>query len=195
MSILYFGGSFDPIHHGHLICARAAAEQAGFGKIVLIPTAQPPHKPVDSGFTSGQDRLEMCRLATAGSVLFETSDIELTLPVPSYTIQTVREIKGQTDQRVNWLIGADMLMYLPKWRQPLELLREVQFVVMARPGWRLDWSSLPPEYRPLEQNLVETPLIDISASDIRRRVKAGLGIDYLTPPAVCDYIRNRGLYR
>src|SRR5579862_6486154 len=115
MSVLYFGGSFDPIHHGHLICARAVAEKGGFDRIVFIPTDQPPHKPVDSGFTSGRDRLEMCRLATAGSVLFETSNVELTLPIPSYTIQTVREIKRQTAQPVSWLIGADMLLYLPKW--------------------------------------------------------------------------------
>src|SRR5579864_3562256 len=101
MPVLYFGGSFDPIHHGHLICARVVAERTGFSKVMLVPAAQPPHKLVDAGFTNGQDRLEMCRLATAGSVLFEISDIELTLSSPSYTIQTVAEIKRRTSQPVH----------------------------------------------------------------------------------------------
>lgn len=195
MPNLYFGGSFDPIHHGHLVCARAVAEAAGFDKVVLVPTAQPPHKTVGTEFTSGKDRLEMCRLATLASPMFEASDLELRLPLPSYTLETVREIKRQGAGAVHWLIGADMLLYLPKWHRPADLLREVQFVIMARPGWTLDWEALPPEFRHLKQNVVQTPLIDISASDIRRRVKGGLPIDYLTPSAVCDYIRNRNLYR
>jgi nicotinate-nucleotide adenylyltransferase len=195
MPILYFGGGFDPIHHGHLISSRAVAETLGFDRIVLVPTGQPPHKTVGTEFTSGQDRLQMCRLATAGSPSFEVSEIELKLPLPSYTIETVREITRRGVDPVHWLIGADMLLYLPKWHRPADLLREVQFVVMARPGWNLDWQTLPPEFRHLEENVAQAPLINISASDIRRRVKAGLPIDFLTPPAVCDHIRNRGLYR
>ena len=195
MADLWFGGSFNPVHHAHLICARAAAEHAGFEKVILVPSAVSPHKISNSEMASASDRLEMCRLATANVPGFGVSDIELQLPSPSYTLQTVHELKRQGHSQINWLIGGDMLLYLPQWRQPLELLSEVRFVVMARPGWTLDWSLLPPEYRDLRQNVVETPLVQISASDIRRRVTAGISIDYLTPPAVCDYIRNRGLYR
>lgn len=195
MPALYFGGSFNPIHHGHLICARAVAEKGHFEQIILLPSAQPPHKSNDASIAAATDRLEMCRLATAGSPLFAIADIEVARGGPSYTIDTVRQLAATSTGPVQWLLGADMLLYLPKWRQPLDLLRQVRFVVMSRPGFHIDWSKLPAEFRHLEKDLVETPLIDISASDIRRRIKDGLSIDYLTPPAVCDYIRTRGLYR
>ena len=195
MAVLYFGGSFNPIHHGHLICARAVAEKGHFEQIILLPSAQPPHKSHDASIAAATDRLEMCRLATAKSPVFAASDIEVSRGGPSYTIDTVRQLAGTKNNPIHWLLGADMLLYLPKWRQPLDLLRQVRFVIMARPGFKIDWSQLPPEFRGLEKDVVEAPLIDISASDIRRRVKDGLSIDYLTPPAVCDYIRTRGLYR
>lgn len=192
---LYFGGSFNPIHHGHLICARAVAEAGGYGRIVLVPTGQPPHKPISPDLARGADRLEMCQLATAGSPLFEVNSSELSRPGPSYTIDTIRALAAASTRPVHWLIGADMLLYLPKWHRAAELLQEVHFVVMARPGWALDWSLLPLEFRSLKANVVGAPMIDISATDIRRRVAAGLSIDYLTPPTVCNYIRERGLYR
>ena len=195
MAVLYFGGSFNPIHHGHLICARAAAENGHFEQLILIPSAQPPHKSNDASIAGATDRLEMCRLATASSRLFKVDDIELSRGGSSYTIDTVRQLARTANAPIHWLLGADMLLYLPKWRQPLDLLREVRFVVMSRPGFEIDWSRLPPEFRDLEKDVVEAPLIDISASDIRRRIKDGLEIDYLTPPAVCNYIRTRGLYR
>jgi nicotinate-nucleotide adenylyltransferase len=88
-----------------------------------------------------------------------------------------------------------MLMYLPKWHAAEQLIKEVRFVVMARPGWKLDWQALPAAFRALKDQVVETPMIDISASDIRKRVATGLSIDYLTPPPVVDYIRQRGIYR
>jgi len=195
MADLWFGGSFNPIHHAHLICARAAAEQAGFDRVVLVPSAISPHKTNDSAMAPAADRLEMCRLATANITHFSVSDIELKLPTPSFTLQTVRALTAQNPRQINWLIGGDMLLYLPQWRQPLDLIKEASLWVMARPGSELDWSKLPLEYHPLKSNVIQTPLIDISASGIRQRITAGLGIDYLTPPAVVDYIRNRGLYR
>lgn len=137
----------------------------------------------------------MCRLASKLDPLFDTSGIEISRGGPSFTIDTVRELKRLGWNRVQWLIGADMLLYLPKWHQPLELLREIDFLVMARPGWEMDWDRLPAEFRPLKANVVPAPLIDISSSDIRRRVAAGQSINYLTPPAVCEYIRERSLYR
>ena len=203
MRRLCFGGSFNPIHHGHLICARAVAEARGFGEVVLIPSAQPPHKPgVNADLAAAEDRLEMCRLALAdtadgsdrGGVAFSIDDLELRRSGPSYTIDTAGELKARGWPQVSWLVGADMLLYLPKWHRPLDLLREVEFVVMARPGWEFDWSTLPSAYRHLEANVVPAPLVQISATDIRRRVREKRSIDYLTTPGVVGYIAQRGLY-
>lgn len=191
---LYFGGSFNPIHHGHLICARAVAEARGYSRVALVPTGQPPHKPISPELASGFDRLEMCQLAISGSPLFEVNSSELSRPGPSYTIDTIRALATAESRRVHWLIGADMLLYLPKWHRTEELLKEVHFVVMARPGWTLDWTLLPPEFRGLRDNVVQAPMIDISATNIRRRVAAGASIEYLAPPAVCEYISSRGIY-
>ena len=133
-------------------------------------------------------------MAIANDPSFEIDDLEMQRSGPSYTLETARELIRRGAKTVHWLIGADMLMYLPKWHQPMELLREVHFVVIARPGWVIDWEALSPEFRHLRNNVVEAPLINISASDIRARVAAGKSIRYLTPDAVCEYIAQRRLY-
>lgn len=194
MPVLWFGGSFNPIHHAHLICARAVAEAREFDRVILVPTAQPPHKLVSSDLAPAQDRLEMCRLAILDSPLFAIDEIELKRPGPSFTIDTAHELAGRGGGKVHWLIGADMLLYLPHWHRAVELIREVEFVVMARPGWTPDWQQLPPDFQFLKNQVVQSPLIDIRASDIRRRVAVGLSIAFLTPPAVRTYILSHGLY-
>ena len=193
--MLYFGGSFNPIHHGHLICSRAVAESSGFKNVCLVPTGQSPHKPLSSDVASSTDRLEMCRLAIVNSSLFAVEPAEVSREGPSYTIDTIRAFAREGRGKVNWLIGADMLLYLPKWHKAVELVQEVNFVVMARPGWNLDWNILQPEFRFLRDRVVEAPRIDISATEIRRRVAARAGIEYFTPPSVCEYIREHGLYQ
>lgn len=195
MPRLCFGGSFNPIHHAHLLCARAVAERLGFEGVLLIPTAQPPHKPDQSHLASAKDRLKMCRLAVEGDNFFDVSDLEMRRSGPSYTLDTIRQLKSAGWPSVSWLIGADMLNYLPKWHKPLEIIQEANLVLMARPGWQFDWATLGPAYQHLQQNVVEAPLIDISATDCRRRLATGLSIAYLTPPAVCQYIADNGLYR
>ena len=192
---LYFGGSFNPVHHGHLICARAVAEAGGFGRVVLVPSARPPHKPGSADLASPSDRLAMCRLAATLDPLFEVDDLELARTGPSYTIDTARALRARGDDAVHWLIGADMLIHLPKWHEPEALLREVSFVVTARPGWTFDWRAMPEPYRKLREAVVEAPLVDISATAIRTRVARGRSIEFLTPPPVCRYILDRGLYR
>lgn len=194
MPTLYFGGSFNPIHDGHLVCSRAVAERAGFEQVVLMPSGQAPHKPNAANMAEGRHRLVMCQLAVAGDPMFRVSDLEIARDGPSYTIDTVRRLKERCEEPIHWLIGADMLLYLQYWHEPEKLLREVNFVIMARPGWTLDWQLLPAEHRLLQQNVIETPLLDISSTDIRARVAAAKAIDYLTPPAVCRYIREQGLY-
>jgi len=193
MAILCFGGSFNPIHHGHLICSRAVAEAGGYAKVLLIPSKQPPHKPDAANLAAAEDRLAMCRLAVQGDHRFEVSDLEMKRTGPSYTIDTIRQLRASGP--VHWLVGADMLLDLPRWHLYPQLLDEARFVVMARPGWTIDWKSLPAELAVLEANVIEAPPVDLSATDIRHRMAAGLPIDYFTPPAVVRYIHDRGLYR
>jgi len=195
MPTLCFGGSFNPIHFGHLRCAEAVAKSAGFEQILLIPSAQPPHKPNATDLAPAEDRLAMCRLAAADDPLFAVSDIETRRGGPSYTIDTAAELKQQGFVTVHWLIGADMLMFLPHWHRAADLIRQVDFIVMARPGWTIDWSALPEEFRGLRSHMVAAPLIDISATEIRRRVREGRPIDDLVPAAVAGYIVERELYR
>jgi nicotinate-nucleotide adenylyltransferase len=190
-----FGGTFNPIHHGHLLCARAAIEAVGAKTVVVFPTGLPAHKPDEAHLASPRDRLEMCRLALAGVPGFELDDREVRRSGPSYTIHTARQLRQDGWSEVDWLIGSDMLNTLPSWHQADALLREVRFIIMARPGTKLAWSMLPPAFQALRQNVVEVPQIEISGTEIRRRVAAGLPIDYLCPPAVCRYIAEHKLYQ
>jgi nicotinate-nucleotide adenylyltransferase len=145
----------------------------------------------------------MCKLAanlansnphTKTHVIVEVSDMELTRTGPSYTIDTVRSLRQNGWPQVHWLIGADMLNYLPKWHKHIELIQETQFVVMARPFVEIHWASLPGELAHLKDTLVPAPLIEISSTDIRQRVRQGRSIDYLTPQPVVDYIFEKNLY-
>ena len=195
MRILYFGGSFNPIHHGHLICSRAVAEAAGYDTVILIPNQQSPLKAAVTDVASAVDRLTLCRRAVSGDPLFRVDDLELTRPAPSYTLDTVRLLTARDRQPVHWLIGGDQLPALPQWHGGESLLAEVNFVVMQRPGWSFNWSTQPEPIRRLRANLVTAPRVQISSTDVRRRVRDGRPIDYLTPPAVAAYIRDHGLYR
>lgn len=193
--ILCYGGSFNPIHHGHLICAQAAAEALGFDRVYLIPSAQPPHREHDSDMASAHDRLTMCQLAVANTPLFQVDDVELRRDKASYTLETARILKHERQVEVAWLIGGDTLPRLPTWYDFPNLLKEVQFVVMERPGWQIDWDKVDISFQPLRQNVVAAPLIDISATDIRGRARLGKSIDFLTPLAVAAYIDSNELYR
>jgi nicotinate-nucleotide adenylyltransferase len=195
MRRLCFGGSFNPIHHGHLLCARAAAEAKGYQQVVLIPSAVPPHKLQASGLVTAPQRLEMCRLAVAGDPFFAVDDLELTRAGPSYTIDTAREFRRRGWDHVDWLIGADMLPGLTTWHRAPELLKEVTFVVMTRPGQAVDRAAMSRVAQELPVQMVEVPLVEISATSLRRRVAEGLPIRYLAPDPVCAYIASHGLYR
>lgn len=193
--LLCFGGSFNPIHNAHLRCVGEVADRLGFPRAMLIPSAQPPHKPEQADLASATDRLTMCRIAVSPDRRIEVSDIELHRSGPSYTFDTVCLLKQQGNAAISWLIGADMLMILPKWHRSRELIREARILVMARPGVPIDWAALPAEFQTLRDNIVSAPLIDISATEIRRRIKAGESIDHLVPAGVAAYITERGLYR
>ncbi|QOV87829.1 nicotinate (nicotinamide) nucleotide adenylyltransferase [Humisphaera borealis] len=193
--ILCYGGSFNPIHNGHLLCAQAVAEAAGFSRVLLIPSGQPPHRARQNDMATARDRLTMCQLAVRNSALFDVSDIELRLDGPSYTVQTARALKQQRLSIVNWLIGSDTVPRLATWYDFPRLMEEIQFVVVARPGAEMMWDNLDVALQPLRQNVVRAPLVEISASDVRDRVRHGRSIDYHVPAAVASYIAERGLYR
>lgn len=196
MRRLVFGGSFNPIHHGHLLCAMGVAEKRGYQRVTLIPSALPPHKAASATLAAFADRLAMTRLAVAGDPLFEVDGLESERAGPSYTLDTARDLTARGQGPVHWLIGADMLLNLPKWHRPAELLQEVNFIIVARHGWSLEWDKLPAEYQHLRSNVVDMQqIISISATEIRHRVAAGLSIRYYTPDSVCAYIADKGLYR
>ena len=199
--ILLFGGSFDPIHHGHLIVCRATAETLGLQRVILIPSARPPHK-THVTLAAPRDRLEMCRLAVADDPGMEVSDWELAQSGPNYTLDTVRHFTEQFggDDRLYWLIGMDGLRELGIWHRIRDLAEACTLVTALRPGFeRPDLSYLrewlaPQQIETIAAHILETPLIDIAATDIRGRVRAGRSPRYLVPAAVAECIERRGLY-
>jgi nicotinate-nucleotide adenylyltransferase len=192
---LWFGGSFNPIHTGHLLVARAAAEAVRADRVVLVPSAQPPHKPQAADLAAATDRLNMCQAVARDDPFFEVADLELNRRGPSYTFDTICELRATNQGEIRWMIGADMLQILPTWHRITELLDLVRFVIVMRPGYAIDWSTLPHTFERLRSDVVVAPLIEISATDIRRRVREGHSIKYLTPPGVEDFILGHGLYR
>jgi len=184
-----FGGSFDPVHLGHLLVAQAAQEELQLARLFFIPAAQSPFKPTQESAPAAQ-RLRLLRLALAGRSEWEIDDQEIRRGGVSFTIDTVR---GYTERfpaaRLFYLIGADHVPHLSKWREAEELARLVEFVVIPRPGEPA--LSPPPPFA--SQQLKGCPL-GVSSSQIRDRIRAGRPVDLLTPPAVAEAIRNNGLY-
>jgi nicotinate-nucleotide adenylyltransferase len=192
---LFYGGSFDPIHYGHLQSARSVAERVGFARVVLVPSWRSPHKLGTTGGASPDDRLAMCKLATTGDDIFDVDDLELTRGDVSYTIDTVRLLKQRGHSEVNWLIGADQLPTLPRWREPEALIAEANVYVMHRPGYAIDWPVLPIWLHGLRRNVIDIPLSDISSTAIRAKVALGESILDQVPMGVERYIREKRLYR
>lgn len=197
-----FGGSFDPIHHGHLIVARSAAEQLGLPRVVFIPSARPPHK-LGGVVTDPAHRLAMVEAAVAGDPLFAVDDLELHRAGPSYTFDTVGEYRRRmgSDAELIWFIGADSLPQLPTWYRVAELVQAVRIVTLARAGWSppepayLEGAVGPAATRQLLRDCLTTPTIEISATDIRERVRSGRPIINLVSPAVRSYIDAHRIYQ
>ena len=184
-----FGGSFDPVHLGHLLVAQAAREKLELARLVFIPAAQSPFKP-DSQPTPAPERLRLLRLALAGKTWCDLDEQEIQRGGVSYTIDTVRDYASRfPEARLFYLIGADHLSQLPKWRAAEELARRVEFVVIPRPG-EVE-APFPAPFR--GRWLAGFPL-GVASSQIRARVKAGLPIDHLVPDSVAEAIRNNRLY-
>ena len=210
-----FGGTFNPIHLGHLRTAVEVGEKLSLDVVFLIPSALPPHK--DShALIRAEDRLAMARIAVEGSALFQVSDVELRRSGPSYTIDTVRHFKSRFgDAALFWIVGADAFLELDTWKDYQTLLDEIPFVVMTRPGFpagenmqdAMDVfirSKISGEYRsessgyfhPEKKPIlpVRVSLIEISSSRMRELIQAGRSIEYMAPESVLAFIKEKRLY-
>jgi nicotinate-nucleotide adenylyltransferase len=193
------GGTFDPPHVGHLWLASLAADAIGLDRVLFMPAAQPPHKEHE-GISSAADRLLMTRLAISGDDALELTLIEMERDGPSYTIDSVVELRRlYGDEAELFLVmAADALAQVDTWRQPDELLERIEFVVGPRPGAALpDRSGLEARFgaKAARIHLLDGPSLDVSSTQIRQRVAAGHTIRYLVPRGVEELIVDRGLYR
>ncbi|QDU45940.1 Nicotinate-nucleotide adenylyltransferase [Symmachiella dynata] len=199
MRLGIFGGTFDPVHYGHLLLAEQCREQCQLDEVRFMPAGIPPHK-TDVKISSGKDRVEMLRLAIAGQESFTIDERELARSGPSYTYETLEELREEDSQRELFLIiGADSLRDFPIWRHPQRILAAAQLAVVNRGGEpmpQLDEliSLMGPEVA-TRTHLVTIPGLELASSDIRKRAASGESIRYMTPRAVECYIEAQQLYR
>ena len=186
-----FGGTFNPPHLAHLLAAEGVRDQLKLDKVFFVPAAVPPHKQKEN-IVPAKHRLEMVRLAIEGNRYFDLSDIELHRKGPSYTIDTVREMKrSYPDDELYFIMGIDLLTEFDTWKDPGKILEECRLVAMNRPGFDL---AVVDKDLLLRVELVNVPSVDISSTNIRRRVKSGRSIRYLVTQDVEEYIRRNSIY-
>ena len=193
------GGTFDPIHNGHLMMAEAVRDEYEMEKVLFIPAAQPPHKRGHK-ISSAEDRYMMTVLATCMNPAFEVSDIEMRREGPSYSIDTVRALLRATggDSEFFFFAGAAVIREIYTWERIEELLAICPFIAASRPGCRPDVErtrNLLGDLGVRQIHLLNTPELEISSTDIRERVAAGRSIKYIVPSEVEHYIYKKGLYR
>jgi nicotinate-nucleotide adenylyltransferase len=188
------GGTFNPPHVGHLVCAQEARDQLGLDRVVLLPAGTPPHKEV-SEEPGAAHRAEMCRRAAADAEWLEVLPRELERPGPSYTVDTLRELHARTSgDELTFIVGGDMALSLPSWREPAEILRLARLGVAERAGAaRAEIAAV----LGLFAGRVEfftMPRLDVSSTDVRERARAGRPIRWLVPDGVAAYIAEHRLY-
>ncbi len=201
MRIGLFGGTFDPVHLGHLIVAERCRERAGLDAVWFLPSYRPPHK-ADRPITRFEHRCDMLSLAIVGQPAFRVEPIEKELPPPSYTAETLRELKERhPDHDFHLLLGADSLLDLPAWHEPLKVVERAGLVVAPRPGVTLPTAAELEtalglaDAAALRLTVVESPLVDLASRDLRRMVAAGESVRFMVPRPVEEYVRERKLYR
>ncbi len=187
-----FGGTFNPIHIGHLRVAEEALRHFGLREVVFLPTGVPPHRAVDEGVPA-EARYEMVRLAVAGHPHFSVSRIEVDRPGPCYTVDTIAAMKELHPEGIAYIVGADIFSRIETWHDWPRLLRSCPFIVAPRPGISPATFRRPPFDR-AEVHLLPMPLIAVSSSEVRRRYREGLPVEGLVPPGVDAWIRSHGLY-
>ena len=198
MKIGIMGGTFDPIHFGHLATAEAVREIFTLDEIIFIPAARPPHK-LGKNVTDEKHRLAMTILATRSNKFFRVSDMELKRTGLSYTLDTVNELHKTfgDSAEIFFIIGADSLADLPKWHAARELVNKCHFIATTRQGVDIDFSAVENFFgsAAVEHiHRVTTPRLEISSTDLREKVRLGRSIKYLVPKAVEEYILREGLY-
>lgn len=199
MRIGIFGGTFDPIHLGHLIVAESVRVQLGLGKIIFVPAGDPWLKS-EREITNGERRYEMVQLAIESNPYFEISRMELDRPGPSYTVDTMYELKRTLGEEYSlyFIAGPDALATFHRWKEPERLVRMCSIVAVKRPGVEsIDLSAMESRVPGVSRRIkeIDVPLIGISSTDIREKVKTGLSIRYLLPREVEDYISQHRLYK
>lgn len=195
--VAILGGTFDPIHLGHLLIAEQAYNTFSLDKVIFMPAGAPPHK-TEKKIVDGSRRLKMVKLAIRDNPHFSYSDYELKKEGRSYTADTLRYFKElNPGHKVYFIIGADSLLDIFSWREPDYLLENGHFIVARRPGYPLDNIHLDERYQPYLEHIhiMEGILIDISSSKIRERIRTGQSIRYQTRDAVISYIEKERLYR
>jgi len=191
------GGTFDPVHNGHLAVAQMARERFSLDRVLFIPNREPPHKK-PYAVSPAEARYEMVEMAIAGHDGFEASRMELDRPAPSYTIDTMRELRRQFggDAQLYFISGADAVAEILTWKQPTQIVKLCELIAATRPG--ADLGSLGKVVGPeiMEHvHRMEWPGMNVSSTMVRERVSKGLPVSDLTPPAVAAYILEKGLYR
>ncbi|MCZ7545926.1 MAG: nicotinate-nucleotide adenylyltransferase [Anaerolineae bacterium] len=193
-----FGGTFDPPHLGHLVLAETCADALALAHVLWTPAADPPHKR-DLAITLAAQRVAMVEAAIAGNPRFALSRVDLERPGPHYSVDMVRIVAAQypPGTPLYFLIGGDSLRDLPTWHEPARLLECCWLAVMRRPGDNVDTGALEDQLPGLAARLrvIDAPLIEISGSEIRRRVRDGQSIRYRVPDRVAAYIAREGLYK
>jgi nicotinate-nucleotide adenylyltransferase len=186
------GGTFDPIHHGHLVAASEAAHVFALDEVIFVPTGQPWQKN-GRDVSAAEDRYLMTVIATASNPRFSVSRVDIDRPGETYTIDTLRDLRTERgpDAELFFITGADALTRMIEWRDADELFKLAHFVGCTRPGHQLSLSGLPGEH----VSLIEIPALSISSTECRDRVRAGDPIWYLVPDGIVQYISKRKLYR
>jgi nicotinate-nucleotide adenylyltransferase len=189
------GGTFDPIHHGHLVAAEEARWQFRLDQVLFIPTGRPWQKPV--GVSPAEDRYLMTVIATASNPAFAVSRLEVDTPGPSYTVDTLRRLRAELPEgtRLLFIGGTDLLQQLLTWKEPEQVLELAELIAATRPDFDVDDVVQKVPGAAGRVHRMEIPALAISSSDIRARVARGAPIEYLVPEGVARYIEKRALYR
>jgi nicotinate-nucleotide adenylyltransferase len=192
------GGTFDPPHIGHLVIAQQALTQLNLSQVIFAPSRQPPHK-MGQAITSIEHRLEMVRLAIGADPCFALSRVDVDREGPTYSVDALRILREgwDKDTEIYFLMGMDSLASILSWHKPAELIRLCKLAVFARPGFNADIDALEKKLPGIRGRVVflSAPPLEISATEIQRRVHAGESIRDLVPPMVAEYIETNGLYR
>ncbi|MBC8263478.1 MAG: nicotinate-nucleotide adenylyltransferase [Anaerolineales bacterium] len=197
MRVGVLGGTFDPIHNGHLVAAEEVRAQLRLDRVVFVPAGLPPHK-LTEHVSSVDHRLTMVKLAIASNPYFTVSRVDIDRFGPCYTVDTIQLLWDERGGEVElyFIIGSDSLADIPTWHKPQRLIRLCRLAVVARPGYRVDMEELERLLPGITSRIhfINSPQLDISSTDIQKRVREGLPIKYQAPEAVEDYIYEHELY-